>query len=117
MIALIQPLAPADRALVLCDTSPGGRPSPRWPRQWSSSRLRAERQMLAIPANQFRLGDRPDRCRSCGSSLPPFPTDPPPPMTSGLALFFLIIGSLMVAAITTDPSWTLADAPSVFEAG
>lgn len=73
--------------------------------------------MLAVLANQFRLGDRPDRCRSCGSSLPPFPTDPPPPMTSGLALFFLIIGSLMVATITTDPSWTLVEPASVFEAG
>ena len=73
--------------------------------------------MLAVAANQFRLGDRADRCRFCGSSLPPYQTDPPPPMTSGLALFFLIIGTLMVATITTDPSWTAVEPTSVFKGG
>jgi hypothetical protein len=73
--------------------------------------------MSAVLANYFRLGDRSDRCRSCGSSLPPYQTDPPPPMTSGLALFFLIIGGLMVATIITDPSWTTLEPASMFEAG
>ena len=60
----------------------------------------------------FKISSGFERCRSCGSSLPPYPSDPPPPMTTSLALFFLILGSVMVVTVTVDPAGALID-PSV----
>jgi hypothetical protein len=60
----------------------------------------------------FKLGSAFERCRTCGSSLPPYPSDPPPPMASPFALFFLILGTVMVVTVAVDPSGALIDPAS-----
>jgi hypothetical protein len=60
--------------------------------------------------NLFKLGSGFFGCPTCGSRLPPYPSDPPPPMTTPFALFFLILGSVMVVTVGIDPSGTLIEA-------
>lgn len=59
--------------------------------------------MAAVALNWFRFEDEAPRCWACGSSQPPYPSDPPPPMSTPFALFFLIIGALMLTTIMVDP--------------
>jgi hypothetical protein len=57
----------------------------------------------------FKLGTGFFGCPRCGSKLPPYPSDPPPPMTTPFALFFLILGSVMLVTVAIDPTGALID--------
>jgi hypothetical protein len=76
--------------------------------------------VVALPAlasiDLFKIGSAFERCRSCGSSLPPYQSDPPPPMTTTLALFFLIMGSVMIVTVAVDPAGALID-PALAQGG